>query len=86
MHDAIVPAAPPESKLNNFILDAVIVPGDCNAIDDPPRHDDLPPRRILAVELAPPSGILSGVIAFDIDDDDDVLMALLFLHCLLFVG
>lgn len=85
MHDAIVPAAPPESKLNNFILDAVIVPGD-TAIDDPPRHDDLPPRRILAVELAPPSGILSGVIAFDIDNDDDVLMALLFLHCLLFVG
>lgn len=59
MQDAIVPAAPPDRRLNSFIRDAVMVR--VAASVDPPRHDDLPPRSMLVVLLAPPSGMLSGV-------------------------
>jgi hypothetical protein len=50
MHDAIVPAAPPEKRLNNFIWVAVIVR--VAARVDPPRVlDRAPPREFGRVDL-----------------------------------
>jgi len=73
MHDAMVPATPPEKRLKSFIREAVMVPLVATRVE-PPRHVDLPPRRIRVVLdiaavlllLAPPSGML-------VIDDVDVL-------------
>ena len=68
MHDAIVPVTPPEKRLNSFIREAVMVPLVATRVD-PPRHVDLPPRRIRVVldiaVLLPPGGML--VIIDDVD-------------------
>ena len=68
MHDAMVPATPPEKRLKSFIREAVMVPLVATRVD-PPRHVDLPPRRIRVVldiaVLLPPSGML--VIIDDVD-------------------
>lgn len=60
MHEAMVPAAPPDRRLNNFILDAVMVR--VATMVEPPRQLDLPPRNILVVELVelPPNGMFRG--------------------------
>ena len=84
MQDAKVPAAPPEKRFSNFIREAVMV--GFATIVEPPRGVDFPPRRIL-VELAPPSGMLSG----DILGSADALrlplpLLLLLLHLLDCVG
>ena len=67
MHDAMVPATPPEKRLNSFIREAVMVQLPTRV--DPPRHVDLPPRRIRVVldiaVLLPPGGML--VIIDDVD-------------------
>ena len=63
MVDAMVPAAPPDRRLYILYREAVIVRV-ATAVD-PPRHEDLPPRNMLAVALAPSSGILSGGVVGD---------------------
>ena len=61
MQDTIVPATPPDNRFNNCIRDAVMVMEFVATMVDPPRHVDLPPRMILAVLLAPPDGMWSGL-------------------------
>ena len=69
MVDAMVPAAPPDRRLYILYREAVIVRV-ATAVD-PPRHEDLPPRNMLAVALAPSSGRLSGGVV------DELLLHLL---------
>ena len=74
MQEARVPAAPPDRRLNNFILDVVMVREATRV--DPPRQVDFPPRRMLVALLAPPSGMVSGV------GDDVALLLIPLLHLL----
>jgi hypothetical protein len=75
IQDAIVPAAPPERRLSNFIFDAVMVMGFVatpTTVDEPPR---LASRKILLVVVlliaALPSPPPNGMCNAEEEDDEE---------------